>query len=284
MMRFTGVFPIFAVILTTFLSGCNGSARPESSIADQAQVARPLPDISAMIRRIVTQDGCQDFTADMRMTSEDESGKKDQIDFKIQRKYAGDRVLTFISVLAPREDADKALLAIEHSDAGTEAFSYLSGLRKLTRLSSGRQLGFRGAKVTVQEMLGMELNQYTHDKGEWVEESGRSLIKVSFREKADRGLAFPRITGFFNDTDQTPQRFELFDLQDQLVKTVMIGEVTTVAGRQTLTNVTIDDLQQKLKLNLITRDVSYDRGIPDAIFTESYLIKFINNASRTIDQ
>lgn len=284
MPRYTVVCTIISVCLIAPLCGCKGNAQPEDPPAARVEAEKPLPDVGAMIDRMVTFDGCRDFTAEMRMTAVDESGKKDQIDFRVQRKYGEDRTKTFISVLAPLEESDKALLAIESSKSGTEAFSYLSGLKKLTRLNSGRQLGFRGARVTVQELLGMELNQYTHDKGERVVESGKSLIRVSFQEIPDRGLAFPRITGYFNEDDRTPVRFDLYDQQEKLVKAVNIETVKTISNRQTVTDVAIDDLQQKLKLRLVTRDVSYDQGIPDSVFTESHLINFINNASRMIDQ
>ncbi len=284
MPRFKRIFPFVSFLLAAFLIGCGGNSQPDASNAEKDKVVRPLPEIEPLINRMVTMDGCRDFTAEMKMTSVDESGNRDQVDFRIQRKYDVDRTLTFISVVSPNEEADKALLAVEKAGESTQAFSYLSGLKKLTRLNSGRQLGFRGAKVTVQELLGMELNQYTHDRGERIEEEGNSLIRVSFREKEDRGLAFPTIVGYFREPDQTPHRFELLDLQGQIVKTVAIDEVKTIDGRQTITEVSIDDLQQKLKLDLVTHEIAYDRGIPDTIFTESHLIKFINNASRLIDK
>ncbi len=233
---------------------------------------------------MTTQDGCQDFTAEMRMTSVDEAGKRDQIDFKVQRKYSGDRALTFLIVLAPREESDKAFLAIEEADKPTEAFSYLAGLKRLTKLNSDKQLGFRGARVTVQELLGMQLNQYTHDAGERVNEGNEQLIEVEFKEKPYLGLAFPRVVGYFREKDRQPARFDLYDASNELQKTVKIEEVKQIQNRQTITKVAIDDLKQKLKLELETRKIEYDRGLPDSIFTESYLKNFISGASRRLDQ
>ena len=66
----------------------------------------------------------------MRITTEGQSGSREQIEFKAQRKYSADRVATFLSVLAPAEDTNKALLAVERPDQPTEAFSYLAGLKK----------------------------------------------------------------------------------------------------------------------------------------------------------
>lgn len=218
------------------------------------------------------------------MTSIDEAGKRDQVEFKIQRKYSGDRALTFLTVLSPREESDKAFLAIEETDKPTEALSYLAGLRRLTRINSDKQLGFRGAKVTVQELLGMQLDQYTHDAGERVNEDNEQLIKVEFKEKPYLGMAFPRIVGFFHEIDPRPARFDLYDAANEIQKAVKIEEVKLIQSRQTITKVAIDDLKQKLKIGLETRKIDYDRGLADNIFTENYLKNFISGASRKLDQ
>lgn len=282
MTRYAFICTLMIACAAFFFSGCSGSAQPGEAAKPEA--ARPLPDIGEIVDRMVSYDGCRDITAEMKMTAVDGEGKKDQIDFKVQRKYAGDRTMTFISVLAPNDETDKAILAIEKPGAETEAFSYLSGLKKLTKLNSGRQLGFHGARVSVQELLGMELNQYTRNEGERVSESGRELIKVAFREKPDRGLAFPRIDGYFSESERAPVRFDLYDQQDRLAKKVRIDEIKTISDRRTITEVAIDDLQQNLKLTLVTRNVSFDSGIPDAIFTENHLIAYVDKASRIIDK
>ena len=264
---------------------CNGAASKDGANADPTPApAEPLPDAGAMIKRMITQDGCKDFTAEMRMTAEDESGKRDQVEFRIQRKYSANLAATFLTVLSPREETGKALLAIEQTDQPTEAFSYLAGLRKLTKINSDRQLGFRGAKVTVQEMLGMELNQYTHSAGQRVNSDGESLIKVEFKAKEFLNLAFPRIIGFFREKDRSPAKFELYDSRDELQKKVKIEEAKPIQNRQTITRLAIEDLQQKLKVKVETRKIEYDRGIPDSIFTENYLKNFVSNAVSKSDQ
>ncbi len=279
-------FPPALIIGCLLLNACasSGSQIETASTTPAASAPQPLPDAGAMIKRMITQDGCKDFTAEMRMTSEDESGKRDQVEFRIQRKYSENRTATFLTMLSPREETGKALLAIEQADQPTEAFSYLAGLRKLTKVNSDRQLGFRGAKVTVQEMLGMELNQYTHSAGERVNSDGESLVKVEFKEKEFLNLAFPRIIGFFREKDQSPAEFELYDLRNELQKSVKIEEVKPIQNRQTITRLAIDDLLQKLKVRVETRRIEYDRGIPDRVFTENHLKNFVSNAVRKPDQ
>ncbi|MGH9937104.1 MAG: outer membrane lipoprotein-sorting protein [Blastocatellia bacterium] len=273
------------ILLCALLCGCGSRATSNAPLdSSPLALASPLPDTNAMIKRMITQDDCKDFTAEMRIASEDENGRRDHIEFKVQRKYSADRTATFLSVLAPAEDTNKALLAIERADQPTQAFSYLAGLKKLTRISSDRHLGYHNAKVTVQDMLGMELGQYEHGAGERVNSDGESLIKVEFKEKAWRNLAYPRIVGFFREKDQSPAKFELYDYRDDLRKRVKVEEVKRIQNRQTITRLAIEDLPQKLNVKVETRKIEYDRNLPDSLFTEERLKSFINNAVRRLDQ
>ena len=274
------------VLVCLLLGACGrGLDSPDATKESGASAtAAPLPDVEKLVRRVVTFDGCRDFTAEMRMTAQDAAGKREQVEFKVQRKFGPTQAMTFLTVVSPREDSDKALLAIEKADQATEAFSYLAGLKRLAKMSSDRQLGFRGAKVTVQELLGMELGQYEHSAGERVAEGGQALIRVEFKGKPDRSLAFPRIVGYFDEKAEAPARFELFDERDELLKRVVIEEAKPVQNRLTVTRVSIDDVLQKLKVQLEMRRVEYDRGIADSIFTENHLKSFITSAGQRLIQ
>jgi outer membrane lipoprotein-sorting protein len=275
------------ILLCASLCGCGSEATsnaPKDSSPLAPATPAPLPDAGEMIKRMITQDGCKDFTAEMRITTESQSGARAQIEFKAQRKYSADRIATFLSVLAPAEDTNKALLAVERPDRPTEAFSYLAGLKKLTRINSDNHLGYRNAKVAVQDMLGMELGQYDHDAGERVNLDGESLIKIEFKEKPWRNMAYPRIVGFFSEKDRTPSRFELYDHRGELQKRVSVEEIKPIQKRQTITRLAIEDLQQKLKVKVETRRIEYDRGLPDSLFTEERLKSVISSAVQRLDQ
>lgn len=275
------------ILLCGFLCGC-GSRATSNAPKDSSPVASttpaPLPDAGEMVKRIISQDGCKDFTAEMRIVTEDQKGKRDQIELKVQRKYSPDRTSTFLSVLAPDEDTNKALLALERADQPTEAFSYLAGLKRLTKIGSDRQLGYRNAKITVQDMLGMELGQYDHGAGERVNIDGEPLIKVELKEKLFRNLAYPRITAYFREKDQSPAKFEVYDHREELRKRVRVDEMKRIQNRRTITRLAVEDLQQKLKIKIETRKIEYDRGLPDSLFTEARLKSLINDAVQRLDQ
>jgi len=271
----------------SLLCGCGGTASTKAPLDASPLVATTpgsLPDAGEMIKRMITLNGCKDFTAEMRIATEDGKGERDQIEFKVQRKYSADRTATFLSVISPAEDTNKALLAIELPDQPTQGFAYLPGLKRLSRINSDRNIGYRNAKITVQDMLGMELGQYDHGAGERVNLDGESLIKVEFKEKLWRNLAYPRIVGFFREKDQNPAKFEIYDHQGGLRKRVKVVEIKQIQNRQTINRLAIEDLQQKLKVKIETRRIEFDRGLSDNLFTEARLKSIINDAVQRLDQ
>ncbi len=277
------VFRTALLLLSALFCACGDTAPSATTEPPKAEISQPLPDASAMVQRLITQDGCKDLTAEMRLVAENAEGKREQIEFRLQRKYSAEGTSSLMTVLAPKEDSDKILLAHEKNGQPTEAFSYLAGLKKLAKLDSSRQLGFRGAKVTVQEILGMELGQYTHNAGERVTENGESLIKVEFKAKPDLNLAFPRIHGYFREQSGQPARFELLNEAGEVGKKMVFEEIKTVQNRQTIARVAIEDLTQKLKLKLETRKIEYDKGLTDKLFTEDNLKASVTSASQRLD-
>jgi outer membrane lipoprotein-sorting protein len=145
-------------------------------------------------------------------------------------------------------------------------------------------LGVGGAKVSVQELLGMELNQYSHTPGERVSENDEQMIKVEFKENPAYSLAYSRIVGFFREKDQQPARFELYDTSDELQKRVTIEKIIPVEGHQTITGLTIDDIAHQQSLKLETRKIEFDRRLPSSVFTVNHLKTYIDDASRRLDQ
>jgi hypothetical protein len=247
----------------------------------------PLPEPAAIeraIARLVTDDGCRDLTAEMRLTGTDGTGKRETIEFRLQRQFDPTATRTFLKVLAPAAEIDKALLALQASDQPTEAFSYLPGLKKLAKLNSGRTVGFRGARVTVQELLGLELGQYDYRADSLVkDEQAGELVKVVLTERSGRGLAFPKINAYFEVAGLTPVRFELLAAGGEVQKRIRVEKIEQIESRQTLTRLAIEDLAQQLNLTLELVNVDYDRGLEAAQFTTDRLKREVTAAAGRID-
>ncbi|MFN0121262.1 MAG: outer membrane lipoprotein-sorting protein [Blastocatellia bacterium] len=274
------------------LAGCAGE--PAGSVAAPAPVAvektapaasAPARDWPAIIHKFAIQDGCQDAQADMRLSGRDNEGRSVQISFRVQRKYMADKTATLLVVTAPREETDKALLAIETPAGPTEAVSYLSGLKKLARFKSGTLRDFHGQKVYIQELLGMELNKYEVAGAEPASENGQALTRVSLTGKTGYELAFPRADIFVRDNaagEIEPMRCEFFDAKGKLLRRVKINEVKKIQNYRTITSVEIEDVTNGRRVRLETTNVKYDQKPADNLFTEAHLTKLITDAGKKL--
>lgn len=276
--------PKVLLLSAVLFSACQNQTPATPTPEAVASPTPALPDVAALIKKLATQDGVKDASAEMRMQLEEADGKRAQLEFQLLRKYSADRTATFLKVTAPREDSDKALLAIEKPQTATEATSYLAGLKKLAKLSSSNTLNFHDSKVTVQELLGMELGQYTFNAGERVTVEGVELIKVAGKAPAERNLAYPRVLVYFNAATQAPARFEVFDDRNELQKTTRVEEVKPIQGHQTITKLAVEEHLTKRKVRLETRAIKYDHNLADKIFTEANLKSVITSVSQQLAQ
>jgi len=105
------------ILLCALVCACQDSSPSASTDHDTSnRETAPLPDAAAMVKKLITQDGCKDFIAEMRMTTENADGKREQVEVRLQRKYSDTGAATFLTVLAPKEDSDKAILVVERND------------------------------------------------------------------------------------------------------------------------------------------------------------------------
>lgn len=269
----------FALIILLTTTACDNSAPASSSPAVTNATAPaatfPKEEAEKLIKRLATQDGCKDSTAEMRLSFTDSDGKPQQMDFRLQRKYEGSKISTLMTILAPKEESEKALLAFEEEGKPTDAISYLAGLKKVAHLNSSNPLNFRGSKSSVQEMLGMELGQYQINSSSVV----NGVITLELKGKDGMQLRWPRIDLALNEKDKTPQKFELFYERNEKVKTIQATEVKTIQNFQTITKMEIEDSKNNQKLKLETRNIKYDTNLSPSIFTEAQLIKAVTAAS-----
>lgn len=269
---------LFCVLATV---GCQTGA--DNTVPAIAAASTPtLPQIEPVLKRLALQDGAEDSTAEMRLSVEMPGGRRDQLDFRLQRKYSDAETSTLLIVTAPREESDKALLAIERPDQPTAAFSYLAGLKRVARLASSNTLTFRQTKVTVQELLNLELAQYRSTGGERIVDGDEPLLKYTLEAPPERTMAYRKVIASFRETDLAPVKFELYDERDQLQKSVQVEEVRQIEGRQTIMRLSIDDQTQNRRLRLETRDLKYNRRLPAKLFTEANLIEWTSSASQRL--
>ena len=290
----------FVILLTIGLAlvGCESStetkivtAPPAATTAGNPSPASAFPKEEAekLIQRLATQDGCRDSTAEMRLSFTDAEGKPQQMDFRLQRKYEAGKISSLMTVLAPKEETEKALLAFEEEGKPTDAISYLAGLKKTAHLKSDNPLNFRGSKSTVQEMLGLEMGKYEVVSAEQIYGEAKH-VNINLIEKKGMNLVYPKIVGEFSmgatETQYSPDKFSLFDLKGELVKEMnfVITRIGPNSKYPTKILIQISDKKTEQKIKLESKNIKFDSNLPASIFTEAQLIKSVTAATAKLVQ
>lgn len=278
---------VATILLFLFaLTACNSKTEPAPTTTTPSPTAAasaiPKEEAEKLIKQLATQGGCKDSTAEMRLSFTAADGKSQQMDFRLQRKYEGNKVSTLMTVLAPKEESEKALLAFEEEGKPTDAISYLAGLKKIAHLKSESPLNFRGAKNTVQEMLGMELGKYEVGATKSVEnpapKDGDWIVEL--KERPRLNLAYPHIEVIFGGKGNQVRGFVLYDVKAEKLKTISATEVKKIQNYPTLTKLEIEDHKNNQRLTLEIRSIKYDTNLPSSLFTEANLIKVVTEASQ----
>ena len=279
-------FALFGLSFTLLFNACNSSSPPPPPTASPAtatataNVGMTKEAAEKLIKQLATQGGCKDSTADMRLSFTDAEGKAQQMDFRLQRKYEGSKVATLMTVQAPKEESEKALLVFQEEGKPTDVISYLAGLKKVAHLKSDNPLNFRGSKSTVQEMLGMELGNYEVVGANAVTVAGASEWQLELKAKSGLSLSYPKVIVAYDASGAKLQRFELSDSRAEKVKTIAVREVKAMQNYQTITAMEIEDHKHNQKLKLETRSIKYDTNLAPALFTEANFIKTVTAASQ----
>ena len=128
----------------------------------------------------------------------------------------------------------------------------------------------------------MELGKYEIVSATVVTMAGRTEGRTAVELKAKSGMSlnYPKIVVGFTADGSKVQSFELYDSRNEMVKTIMAGEVKAIQNHQTITAMDIEDHRNNLKLKLETRSIKYDTNLSAALFTEAHLIKTVTAASQ----
>ena len=206
----------------------------------------------------------------------EEAGKEPiHLEFTWMRKSKQGLMSHLIKMEAPPSEKGKLLLVHEKPDGDTDYIAYRpnSALKKKVRVSGARNYKYKGLTISVQELIGGELQQYDHQsKGMKALDGIRcqvveNRIKPQFKNDSN----YPRSITYFREDNGMLQKWELYGDSDKLEKVIDAGEIKKIQGNWTLTVARVEDLKKKGKLGLKVIDGNYDQSMSDELFNYEYL-------------
>lgn len=263
-----------AALVALLASQCQRRAAHEES---------PLPAISGeeIIQRFQQQFSHRPFSAQIKISFLGDEGRPEEILVRVLRRPSADQTRTFMHIVSPVSESKQAMLVIERPGQKTEVISYLAGLRRIVRLSTGRRLSYKGASVSVQELIGGELYNYDHTLTGVRVIDGVPTYVVESHLKADRESDYPRMVGFYRQDTFMPMTVELYNVRGERERIARFTEIATVEGQPTIRRVEIESVPDGRHFTLETVELTYEE-LPEALFTEAHLIEVITRAAQEI--
>lgn len=243
----------------------------------------PLPALSGeeVIQRFRQQFSPRPFSAQIKISFLSEEGTPEEILVRVLRRPTADDTRTFMQIISPVSESKQAMLVIERPEQKTEVVSYLPGLRRIVKLSTGRRLNYKGVNVSVQELIGGELYNYDHTLIGVRTIDGIPTYVVESHLKADRESDYPRMVGFYRQDTFLPVRVELYNAQGDRERIARFTDIASVEGQPTIRRVEIESVPDGRHLTLETVALTY-QDLPDTLFTEAHLIEVVTRAAQEI--
>lgn len=204
-------------------------------------------------------------------------GDKDPIhlEFTWMRKSQQGLMSHLIRMEAPPSEKGKLLLVHEKPDGDSDYIAYRpnSALKKKVRVSGARNYKYKGLTISVQELIGGELQKYDHQANGIKQIDGIQCSEVDNRIKPQfkNDSNYPRSIAYFREDNRMLQKWELFGDSDKLEKVIHADEIKKIQGNWTVTVARVEDLKKKGKLVLKVIEGNYNPSLSDELFNEEYL-------------
>jgi predicted RND superfamily exporter protein/outer membrane lipoprotein-sorting protein len=251
---------VAAVLLATIVT----TAQPARS-----QENPPVDQIIDRANRAAYYAG-DDGRAEVRMTIVDEQGRERVRQFTILRKdreEGGDQDYAVL-FSRPADVRNTVFLVKKHVGGDDDRWLYLPGLDLVKRIAAGdKRTSFVGSHFFYEDVSGRSIEEDTHELV--VVTGDHFIVKNTPRDKSS--VEFAQWTVWIDKKTYVPMKMEYTDERGQVYRRIEALEVQDVAGHPTATQMKVSDLRAGGYTLSQFRNIKYDLGVPDDVFTERTL-------------
>ena len=231
-----------------------------------------LTDVDEIVNRanLAAYYAGDDGRAEVRMTISDAQGRKRVRQFFILRRDRADGGDQDYAVLfsRPADVRNTVFLVNKHVGEDDDRWVYLPDLDLVKRIAAGdRRTSFVGSDFFYEDISGRGVEEDTHDLVE-----ATDLQYVVRNTPVDAGsVEFGSWTVWIDKTTFLPMRMEYLDERGELYRRIETLEAKEIGGHPTVTRMKVSDLRSGGSTVSEFRNVEYDLGIPESVFTERTL-------------
>ncbi|WP_163834612.1 outer membrane lipoprotein-sorting protein [Spartinivicinus ruber] len=182
-------------------------------------------------------------------------------------------VWSLIRFTSPKDIANTGLLTLDSEAKDSEQWVYLPGLDRVRRISSSRKGGrFVGSDIFYEDLQN---RLYTKDNhkilGKEKVNKLNAIILESTPKKADDS-AYSKKISWIHESSLIALKVDYYqDGSAKPMKRLMVNKINKVQGYWTVLESTVTDLESGHKTIMKVKNILYDQGLVDDMFTVQVL-------------
>ncbi|GAB6063977.1 outer membrane lipoprotein-sorting protein [Deferrisoma palaeochoriense] len=213
-----------------------------------------------------------DGMARAEMVIYDKEGRTREREFTILRKDKEDGGEQFYYVYFHRPgDVRKTVFMVhKHIDRDDDRWLYLPALDLVKRIAaSDKRTSFVGSHFFYEDVSGRNPAEDTHT----LKEETEKYYVLDNVPKDPSNVEFAHYLVWIDKTTFLPMKAEYYDGQGKVYRRMEVLEVKEIQGIPTVTKAKMSDLQTGGYTELTFKDIEYNKGISEEVFSERYLRK-----------
>lgn len=212
-----------------------------------------------------------DGRSEARMLITDAQDRRQLRQFTVLRRNvgSGEGDQEFLVVFSrPSDVRGTAYLVEKHTDRDDDRWLYLPGLDLVKRISAGdKRTSFVGSHYFYEDVSG---RLPTADRHELVETTDEQYV-LRHVPKDPASVEFAEYTTWIDRETFLPMRIEYRNAGGTVYRRVEAQDVEVIEGHPTVTRTLVSDLENGGTTEMRFRNISYDLGLPESVFSERSL-------------
>ncbi|MBI4203410.1 MAG: outer membrane lipoprotein-sorting protein [Betaproteobacteria bacterium] len=188
---------------------------------------------------------------------------------RINLGAAGDQRY-YIYFHGPTDVKGTSLLVWKYPVKEDDRWIFVPTLRLVKRIAADdKRSSFVGSDFTYEDVSGRDLSDETHALVRKESLGGRPTYVIESKPKA--AVDYARRVSWIDAERWLPLKEEYFDVRNEALRTFTADKVEQTGKHWTITARTMKNLQSGHRTEVVFREVEYDVGLTQDIFTERYL-------------
>ncbi len=214
----------------------------------------------------------QDQSAKAHMEIIDKQGRKRIREFSILRlntQEVGGKQKYYVYFNKPSDVKKLVFMAWKNIGVDDDRWLYLPALDLVKRIgASDERTSFVGSHFYYEDVSGREVTEDSHELLEGTEQ----YYIVKSTPNTPESVVFSHYITHIDRTTMMPMKIDYYQ-NDNLYRQYQTLDTRKISGYTTVIKAQVDDKRSSGKTIIEYSSVTYDRGIPENIFSERYLRK-----------